>query len=164
MARAVGDRYARRLSPALADPVLWHLNRRRVAGGVAVGLFMSWVPIPLQMILAACLAARLRVHVPVSVVMVWFTNPLTIGPLLYVAWWVGSIVTGVHVPSALQEGSWQMLVHNLVQHWPVLMIGCLISAALTALAGYLLTHLVWRHHLLSHRRRQLLRRAERRSA
>jgi len=59
----------------LAQPMVWHLNRRSVAGGVAVGLFVSWVPVPLQMLLAAVLSAVLRVHVPVSVVMVWFTNP-----------------------------------------------------------------------------------------
>ena len=62
----------------IAQPMVWHLNRRSVAGGVAVGLFVSWVPLPMQMLLAAVLAAVLRVHVPVSVVMVWFTNPLTV--------------------------------------------------------------------------------------
>jgi len=59
-----------------AQPMVWHLNRRSVAGGVAVGLFVSWVPVPLQMLFAAVLAAVLRVHVPVSVVMVWFRSGL----------------------------------------------------------------------------------------
>ncbi len=161
LAHAVGERHATRLAKTLADPVLWHVNRRRVAGAVAVGLFVSWIPIPLQMILAACLAAILRVHVPVSVVMVWFTNPLTVGPLLYVAWWVGSIATGVDVPSALLQRSWRTLVHNLMHHWPVLMVGCVISAVITAAIGFLFTHLAWRFYLLGNRRRQLRSRAER---
>lgn len=162
LARAVGERHAGWLSDSLSDPVLWQINRRRVAGGVAVGLFVSWIPLPLQMILAACLAAVLRVHVPVSVVMVWFTNPLTIGPLLYVGWRVGSMATGIDVPSALLERSWTTLLHNLTHHWPVLMAGCLISAVVTAMGGYLLTHLIWRFCLLRSRRRQLSARSERR--
>jgi len=63
----LGNRFGNALTELLADPKLWHLNRHTVAGGVAVGLFVSWIPIPLQMILAAFIAAQLRVHVPVSV-------------------------------------------------------------------------------------------------
>ena len=63
--------------------MVWHLNRRSVAGGVAVGLFVSWLPLPLQMVFAATIAAVMRVHVPVSVVMVWFSNPLTFAPVSY---------------------------------------------------------------------------------
>ena len=37
----------------LHDPNLWHLNRRSVSGGVAVGLFMTFVPVPFQMFFAA---------------------------------------------------------------------------------------------------------------
>ena len=82
--------WRRWLGRALGDPALWHPTRRAVSGGVAVGLFVCWIPVPLQMLLAAALASVLRVHVPVSVVMVWLTNPLTIGPLLYAAWRTGS--------------------------------------------------------------------------
>ena len=57
------------LKSRLSDPGLWHLSRRTAAGGVAVGLFISWVPVPLQMVVAAFIAAVLRVHVPLSVVM-----------------------------------------------------------------------------------------------
>ena len=74
----------------LNEPELWQLERRTVAGGVAVGLFVSWLPMPLQTVLAVCLSALMRVHVPVSMAMVWFTNPLTIVPALYAAWFVGS--------------------------------------------------------------------------
>jgi len=86
--------WRRWLGRALGNPALWHPTRRAVSGGVAVGLFVSWMPVPLQMLLAAVLASVLRVHVPVSVVMVWFTNPLTIGPLLYAAWRTGSTLLG----------------------------------------------------------------------
>ncbi|MFW6343056.1 MAG: DUF2062 domain-containing protein, partial [Halothiobacillaceae bacterium] len=69
----------------LQDGNLWHLNRRSVSGGVAVGLFSAFVPIPFQMVLAAGLAILLRVNLPLSVVLVWITNPITIVPLLWVA-------------------------------------------------------------------------------
>jgi len=82
LANTLSERLGHWLVALFDDPVLWHLNRRSVAGAVAVGLFVGWLPLPGQMLVAAMLAALVRVHVPLSVVMVWFTNPLTVAPLV----------------------------------------------------------------------------------
>ncbi len=127
-----------------ADPALWHLNRRTAAGGVAVGLFVSWMPLPLQMIVAAFFAAVLRVHVPISVVMVWFTNPLTVIPLLYAAKYIGSTILDKPPAVYTLDLSLHGFIPSLIQAGPVIAVGCLFCAALTAIVGYLLTSLIWR--------------------
>ena len=131
-----------------AQPMVWHLNRRSVAGGVAVGLFVSWIPIPLQMLLAAVIAAVLRVHVPVSVVMVWFTNPLTFAPLLYAAWRSGSMILGKPVLAEPLSFSTHSLLTSAGQAWPTLLTGMLFCACVSAVLGFTLTLLVWRIHAL----------------
>ncbi len=141
-----------------AQPMVWHLNRRSVAGGVAVGLFVSWVPVPLQMLLAAVLAAVLRVHVPVSVVMVWFTNPLTFAPLLYAAWRSGSMILGKPVFAEPLSFSTYSILDKAGQAWPTLLAGMLFCAALSAVIGFTVTMLVWRIHAI---RRWKLRRSRR---
>ena len=73
------NRYFRRYAPFLMHPNLWHLNRRSVSGGFAVGLFAGLVPGPLQMLTAALLAVPLRVNLPVALVTTLYTNPVTIG-------------------------------------------------------------------------------------
>jgi len=82
------------LGHRLHDPNLWHLNRRSVAGAFAVGLFCAMLPIPFQMVVAAVLAILARVNLPISVMLVWITNPLTMGeiwePLL-----LGSVLLGL---------------------------------------------------------------------
>ncbi|MCE9969096.1 DUF2062 domain-containing protein, partial [Aeromonas salmonicida] len=61
----------------LLDNNLWHLNRRSAAGAFGVGLFMAWIPVPCQMLLAAGGAIACRVNLPLAVALVWLTNPIT---------------------------------------------------------------------------------------
>jgi len=134
------------LARTLREPALWCPNRRSVAGGVAIGLFVGWMPIPLQMVLAAILASVLRVHVPVSVVMVWFTNPLTAGPLLYAAWRTGSNLLGepARTAVAMPGGDLATLAGQLYDAWPAVLVGCLFWGAVSAVAGFFATRVLWR--------------------
>jgi uncharacterized protein (DUF2062 family) len=87
-------KYLGKLGRFLHHPNLWHLNRRSVSGGVAVGMFSGLVPGPLQMLTAALLAIPLRVNLPVALLTTLYTNPFTIVPLYLVAYWLGALVTG----------------------------------------------------------------------
>ena len=130
----------------LDDPRPWSLNRRSVSGAVAVGLFVGWLPVPGQMMLAALLAALLRVHVPLSVVLVWFSNPLTLAPLGYLAWRAGSMVLGTPgpAPGTVEGGSLLSLVTGLGDAWPALLVGCLFCGACSAVAGFAAAEIAWR--------------------
>ncbi|MGA0033607.1 MAG: DUF2062 domain-containing protein, partial [Burkholderiales bacterium] len=79
--------------PWLGHHNLWHLHRRSVAGGVAIGLFAGLVPGPLQIISGVILAILFRVNLPVAALVTLYTNPLTIVPLYYVAYRYGALVT-----------------------------------------------------------------------
>ena len=51
----------------LAHPNLWHFNRRSVSGGVAIGLFIAFWPLPFQMVICAIAAVLFRVNVALAV-------------------------------------------------------------------------------------------------
>lgn len=142
----------------VAQPMVWHLNRRSVAGGVAVGLFISWIPVPMQMLLAAVLSAVLRVHVPVSVVMVWFTNPLTFAPLFYAAWQSGSMILGKPVFAEPLNFSTESILQGVGHAWPTLLTGLLFCASVSAVVGFAATLLLWRIHAIRRWRQRRHRR------
>ena len=77
------------LGDRLHEPNLWHLNRRSVSLAFAVGLFAAWIPTPGQMAIAAAAAFYFRANLPISVALVWVTNPLTMPPMFYFAYIVG---------------------------------------------------------------------------
>jgi uncharacterized protein (DUF2062 family) len=88
------NRWLRWLGPALHHPKLWHISRRGLALGMALGVFFGLL-IPLAQIpLSAAAAVALRANVPAAVASTLVTNPVTFGPIYYAAWRVGSAMLG----------------------------------------------------------------------
>ncbi len=60
----------------------WHPCRDSVATGVAIGLFVSQLPMPGQMILAGIWSVFFRANIPIALAACWVTNPLTQLPMM----------------------------------------------------------------------------------
>lgn len=135
----------------LRHPNLWHLHRRSVAGGVALGLFCGLVPGPLQMISAALLAIWLRVNLPVAIFTTFYTNPFTIVPLYLFAYEIGVWVLGegdvTHVrafPELHLHDWFDPLWNWLLSLGKPILVGLPILALCLGGLGYLLVRLGWR--------------------
>ena len=142
-------RHLQFLGSAIHDPNLWHMNRRSVSGAFAVGLFLAFMPVPGQMVLAALLAVLLRVNLPISVMLVWITNPLTIGPIFYTAYKLGQLIIGdpVLIIEADEQGfSW--FKENFDNIWEPLLLGSLLLGAGFSVIGYFGMRLFWRFHVI----------------
>lgn len=98
------QRGLRWLAPLLRRPALWHLDRRRVALGAAIGVFCGLL-IPLAQVAgAAVLAVLLRANLPVAAVATLVTNPVTTAPILVLAYRTGAALLGEPVqPAAAEE-------------------------------------------------------------
>ena len=146
---AVRDYESLRLFGAvLHDPNLWHLNRRSVAGAFAVGLFIAFLPIPAQMIAAAAIAIMVRVNLPISVLLVWVTNPLTMAPIYLTAYTIGRIILDEPKRGFSFELSITWFTGELLTIWKPLLLGSLILSLVASLLGYLLIRVLWRLHIL----------------
>jgi len=136
------------LGPLLHDPNLLHLNRRSVSGAFAVGLFFAWVPVPFQMLLSALAAIFVRVNLPISVALVWITNPITMPPMFYFAYKIGAWTLG-HPPSNIKfELTWQWLEQSLGDIWQPFLLGCFIVGVVSSVLGYIIINRFWRAHVL----------------
>lgn len=161
------SRWARPFGSWLRHPNLWHLHRRSVAGGVAIGLFAGLIPGPLQMIGAAILAVLFRANLPVALFTTLYTNPFTILPLYVVAYEYGAFVIGHHngVTSAslqLPEMDWSNWT-TVLPAWFVSLgkpfaVGLPLLAVTLALLGYVGVRLLWRGMVVWEWRRRAARR------
>jgi len=135
----------------LHDPDLWHLNRRSVAGAFAVGLFCAWMPIPFQMVLSAGAAILFRANLPLSIVLVWITNPFTIPPMFYFAYLVGTWIVGAPEAHFAFELTFDWLMNELSGIWLPFLVGCLTVASVSAMLGYTFITGIWRYSVVNRR-------------
>lgn len=134
---------------------LWQINHRSVARGVAAGLLVAFIPLPIQILLAAILAVLIRANLPTAVVATLVSNPITFLPITYLIYKVGTLVTqanGIDVAAKINalhinwnsfSEFWQSLLSWVYALGPSYFIGLAITSVAAAILGYFLTYLIW---------------------
>ena len=139
---------------------LWHLNRYSASMAFFVGLFLAFIPVPGQMLLAALGAVLLRCNLPLSVALVWITNPLTIPAIMILAYQVGALVIDVPVKEIQFAFSVEWLQTELLRIWRPLLVGCLICGLFFGSLGYFVVNVLWRMHVARQWKKRKRRRAQ----
>ncbi len=140
--------HMRHFGKRLHDPDLWHLNRHSASGAVALGLFVCFLPVPMQMLIAAAGAIMFRVNLPISVVTVWVSNPITFGPMMLLAYQLGAMILDMPFSDIDFHLDVKSMLHTLIMVWEPLLLGCLIYGVILALAGYLMIRMLWWFHII----------------
>ena len=155
----LGNRWLRPVAHRLTHPEIWHFNRRNVARGVALGLFVGFI-LPIgQIVVAALLAASARGNLLVAAMATLITNPFTFPPIYYAAFRTGSFLLNPLVAEGstaepVDERQAGSMLEMLTSASLPTMFGLLLFATLSAAAGFGAVHVAWRLSL----RRQWRRR------
>lgn len=141
--RHLRDTWAHRwFGERLFDPRIWHASRSGVAGGLAIGVLVSFTPlIGLHMVMAALAAYLLRLNLPAALVGAWFMNPFTAPVLLPAVYlvgqaldWLPEVQLGTGYPAAFRK-----FLHEVAE----LSLGGLVVGAVASVASYAMVILAW---------------------
>lgn len=169
------NRWLRWLVPWLNHPRLWHMSRRGIAMGLALGVFFGLLIPVAQIPFAATMAVVLRANVPTAVASTLVTNPVTFAPVYYGAYHLGNWILRRDQPTEEQMGQIierkiqqqelvqeltllqrvQLGLHNLGRVGKPLVLGLSIVATVTGLITYFLVHVLWMWRVRWERRRRL---------
>lgn len=139
------NKYLKVFGNLLHNANLWHLNRHSVAKAFAVGLFFAFVPVPFQMVLAAGTAIIVHANLPLSIALVWLTNPLTMPFIFYACYLVGVWVLAVPEQDFTFHASWQWVLDSLSTIGPAFLVGCGVLALTFSILGYCAIQALWRY-------------------
>lgn len=141
--RIKGNKSLRFLGALIHDPNLWHLNRHSASRAMAIGLFWAMIPMPMQMLAAAATAIPARANLPISVGLVWLTNPLTMPPVFYCNYRFGAWLSNTPVLQMPEQITLGWIGQVLQTHWMPLYLGSVVLGSLFALIAYCGSNAYW---------------------
>lgn len=121
---------------------LWRFDHHSLAIALAIGLFWAWMPMPFQMIPAACCAILFGANLPLSLAGVWLSNPITMPAMLFFCYKLGDLILGSRIIHS--DGSLAWYFHHMHVIWKPLLLGCLIMGVLSAMIGFFTIQLLWK--------------------
>ena len=132
------------MGPMFARPNLFHINRASVSTSFFIGIFVAFLPIPGQTLIAAFLALLFSSNLPIAVALVWISNPLTIAPLFIFTYGVGVLLLGMEFIDFTLEFSWSWIITQGKLIWLPLLTGSFITGLVCGGLGYILINLLWK--------------------
>jgi uncharacterized protein (DUF2062 family) len=143
----------------LTDSHLWSLNRHSITAAFGVGIGVSFVPLPVHLILVVLAAIIWRLNVAVGIAGSYIVNPLTMVPVYYFAYRVGAWLLRYRPRHFEFHPNWNWLEHGLGPAWKPFLLGCLVCGIICGFAGRYALELTWRlatmhrYHMRQERRR-----------
>jgi uncharacterized protein (DUF2062 family) len=118
------------------------INRRSVSRAFFVGLFVAFIPMPLQVVAVLLPLAFLRYNVPLAFSLVWITNPLTMPFIYYVEYVTGNALLFEEGISSI-EPTLEWFEANLDAVFVPLYLGAFFYSLLLGAGSYLLVNRLW---------------------
>lgn len=137
-------RSLRFLGDLIFAPNLWHFNRHSVSYGCLIGFFCCFLPMPFQMVPATLLSVWLGCNIPLTIALVWVSNPITVPPLFYFCYRIGCWMMGEpqHVQGISLSVQW--LVAELSAIWQPLLLGSLTCGITFGITAFIIVRVYWR--------------------
>ena len=131
-------------------------SRKMISRGVLIGLFIAFIPMPMQMAAVLLFVPFIRFNVPIALAMCWLSNPITMPPMYYMEYLTGSFLLGIKPEPVEMTLEW--FKHNLDNIFIPLYFGTAMYSIFGSLAAYFLVNYLWK---LSVNRDRKLHRKER---
>ena len=117
-------------------------NRKMVSRAVFIGLFIAFIPMPMQMLAVLAVMPFIRFNVPIGLAMCWLSNPFTMPPMYYIEYLTGSFLLGTEVAPVEMTMEW--FSQNIDNIFIPLYFGTLIFSVVGSITGYYLVNHFWK--------------------
>lgn len=115
------------------------VTRRMTAKAVFIGLFIAFIPMPMQMLAVVLMIPLLRFNVPIALAICWFSNPITMPIIYYVEYLTGSFILNIDVSDVEMSVEW--FTQNFDNIFLPLYVGALVySTVFASISFYLINH------------------------
>lgn len=131
------------------------INRKTVTRAFAIGIFIALIPMPFQMLVIVGLVFFIKFNVPLALLMIWISNPLTMPIIFYIEYATGAFLLGKEIAAVEMTTQWfRENYHNI---FISLYTGAFFYAILSAILIYYISSLLWRYSVRRERKSKNLK-------
>ena len=123
-------------------PEFLSTNRKMVSKAVFIGLFIAFIPMPMQMLAVLAVMPFVRFNVPIALAMCWLSNPLTMPPMYYMEYLTGSFFLGNEPLDVKLTLEW--FSDNIDDVFIGLYVGSTFYSIIGSFGGYWLVNHFWK--------------------
>lgn len=116
-------------------------SRRMVSKAVFIGLFIAFIPMPMQMLAVIAVTPFSKFNVPIALAMCWLSNPFTMPPMYYMEYVTGSFLLGMETTPVEMTMEW--FTNNLGNIFIPLYTGTAFYSVFGSLLAYYLVNHFW---------------------
>lgn len=128
-------------------------NRKMVSRAVFIGIFIAFIPMPMQMALVLAMMPFIKFNVPIGLAMCWLSNPFTMPPMYYMEYMTGSFFLASEPLDVEMTLEW--FSNNIDDIFIALYTGTLFYSIVGSSLGYWLVNHFWKSSV--HRDKKLHR-------
>jgi len=126
-------------------------NRRMVSKAVLIGIFIAFIPMPMQMALVLAVMPFVKFNVPIALAMCWLSNPFTMPPMYYMEYLTGSFFLGSEIAPVQMTLEW--FSENLDDIFIPLYVGTAFYSVVGSFSAYWAVNHFWHGSVHSDRKR-----------
>ncbi len=128
-------------------------NRRMVSRAVFLGIFIAFIPMPMQMLLVLAFIPFFKFNVPIALAMCWLSNPFTMPVMYYIEYITGTFLLGKEVVDVNMSIEW--FSEHIDEIFVPLYVGTLFFSVVVSSLAYWAVNHFW--HGSVHKDRKLHR-------
>jgi uncharacterized protein (DUF2062 family) len=138
----------RLLGTNILQPALWNFNRRGLAGGLSLGVFISLTPLlGMHSFLVVLGALVFKVNLPAALFSSFVVcNPLSMVPIFFYEHELGKRLAGL-VPDYGNAGDSISLGRNVWRNYEDIWIGAIVFASTATFLSYFLVNFLYRFEI-----------------
>jgi len=123
-------------------PEFLQANRKMISRGVFIGLFIAFIPMPMQMAAVLLVMPFMKFNVPIAISMCWLSNPFTMPPMYYMEYLTGSFFLGSEISHVEMTLDW--FSDNIDDIFIPLYVGTLFYSIVGSLSAYWAVNHFWK--------------------
>lgn len=118
------------------------INRKTVTRALLVGIFIAFIPMPMQMLAVLAVLPFFKFNVPIAISLVWLSNPFTMPFMYYIEYLTGNFLL-MREGVATVELSMKWFQTNFDDIFIPLYVGAFFYSFAVSIAIYYLSNLCW---------------------